>query len=578
MVLAELGGKLRSSLQKLQSNDANDALTTEALNALVSDISRALIESDVNVQLVMKLRTNIQRRAGELVGRAGSAPAAVASSVNRTVQRIVVDELTSMLTPGGGGGTGDADDDNDRDGRGSKKRMGSATSSSTTNARPYAMKRGKSNVILFVGLQGAGKTTSIAKFAHYYQRRGWKTAMVCADTFRAGAFDQLKQNATRLRVPFYGSYTEADPVTIAEEGVRKFADDGYEVIIVDTSGRHRQEGALFDEMREISAAVVPDNTVFVMDATQGQAVYDQALAFHSAVNVGSVIVTKLDGHARGGGALSAVAATGSPIIFLGSGERFEDLDPFNARSFVSKLLGFGDVRGLMEEMKSIQGDGKGQEEMMEKMARGVFTLRDMYKQFQSVMKLGPLDKVMGMIPGMPDYLIPQSGDDESTLRLRKFMYMMDSMNDAELDGRVDMHRKDEPSVDGRVRRIAAGSGTHPNEVRMLLQTHRQFEGMVSKMGKSGMMGKAGQAKQRQVMEQMRKNPQAMMKQLQNNPQAMQMVRVVNAGPAGHLRLPFCFSPFAVFLALTHTHPNRSCTKNRRCSNLAAGWEGGACRT
>jgi len=357
------------------------------------------------------------------------------------------------------------------------------------------MKRNKPNVILFVGLQGAGKTTSIAKYAHYYQRRGWKTAMVCADTFRAGAFDQLKQNATKLRVPFYGSYTEADPVAIAEEGVSKFTEDGYEVIIVDTSGRHRQESALFDEMQEISAAVRPDNTVFVMDATQGQAVYDQALAFHSAVNVGSVIVTKLDGHARGGGALSAVAATGSPIIFLGSGERFEDLDPFNASSFVSKLLGFGDVRGLMEEMKSIQGaDGKGaQEEMMEKMSRGVFTLRDMYKQFQSVMKLGPIDKVMGMIPGMPDYLIPQNGDDdESTNRLRKFMYMMDSMNDAELDGRVDMHRKDDPAVERRVRRIAAGSGTHPNEVKMLLQTHRQFEGMVSKMGKSGMMGKAGQ--------------------------------------------------------------------------------------
>ena len=295
-------------------------------------------------------------------------------------------------------------------------------------------------------------------------------------------------------------------------------------IIVDTSGRHRQEEALFEEMQKKSAAVQPDNTIFVMDATQGQAVYDQALAFHSAVNVGSVIVTKLDGHAKGGGALSAVAATGSPIVFLGSGERFEDLDAFNAKSFVSKLLGFGDVRGLMEEMKSIQ-DGQSQEEMMEKMSKGIFTLRDMYKQFQSVMKLGPLDKVMGMIPGMPDYLIPQNGDDEQTLRLRKFLYMMDSMNDAELDGKIDMHKKNDPSTEKRIRRIAAGSGVHPTEVKMLLQAHKQFEGMVNKMGKSGMMGKGG-AKQRQMMEQMRKNPNAMMKQLQSNPQAMQMVSIV----------------------------------------------------
>ena len=338
-----------------------------------------------------------------------------------------------------------------------------------------------------------------------------------------GAFDQLKQNATKLRIPFYGSYTEADPVLIAEEGVERFITDGYEVIIVDTSGRHRQEEALFEEMQEISAAVQPNNTIFVMDATQGQAVYDQALAFHSAVNVGSVIVTKLDGHAKGGGALSAVAATGSPIIFLGSGERFEDLDSFNAKSFVSKLLGFGDVRGLMEEMKSIQ-DGQNQEEMMENMSKGIFTLRDMYKQFQSVMKMGSLDKVMGMIPGMPDYLIPKNGDDEQTNRLRKFLYMMDSMNDKELDGKIDLQKKNDPQTEKRIRRIAAGSGTHPTEVKMLLQTHQQFANMVNKMGKSGMMGGKGGAKQRQMMEQMRKNPNAMMKQLQSNPQAMQMMK------------------------------------------------------
>jgi signal recognition particle subunit SRP54 len=525
MVLAELGGKLRSSLRKLTATGNNDeALTTEALNALLSEISRALIESDVNVQLVMKLRTNIQKKVGELVANHSSSSSnnnnnASNVNINRMVQRAVVDELTAMLTPSTTTTTTTGSDDN------------ANTKKSNNHNKAYNMKRGKPNIILFVGLQGAGKTTSIAKFAYYYQRRGYKTAMVCADTFRAGAFDQLKQNATKLRIPFYGSYTEADPVLIAEEGVQRFKSDGYEVIIVDTSGRHRQESALFDEMQEISDAVNPDNTVFVMDATQGQAVYDQALAFHAAVNVGSVIVTKLDGHAKGGGAISAVAATGSPIIFLGSGERFEDLDPFNAKSFVSKLLGYGDVRGLMEEMKSItEGSTTNQEEMMEKMSRGVFTLRDMYKQFQSVMKLGPLDRVMGMIPGMPDYLVPQRGDDESTNRLRKFLYMMDSMNNAELDGKVDWHNtKNEnghaAAIEKRIRRIASGSGVHPSEVKMLLQAHKQFESMVSKMGKSGMMTKGGQAKQKQMMEMMKKNPSAMMKQLQNNPQAMQMVRV-----------------------------------------------------
>lgn len=296
MVLAELGGKLRDSLRKLQS-PSGDAITAETLNGILSGISRALIESDVNVKLVMTLRSNIQKKVGALVSSDNANSAANNANIARLVQRAVVDELTSMLTPNGENAT-----------------------------KAYVMKRGKPNIILFVGLQGAGKTTSIAKYAHYYQRKGWKTAMVCADTFRAGAFDQLKQNATKLRIPFYGSYTEADPVLIAEEGVERFISDGYEIIIVDTSGRHRQEETLFEEMQEISAAVRPDNTIFVMDATQGQAVYDQALAFHGAVNVGSVIVTKLDGHAKGGGALSAVSATGSPIVFLGSGERFEVRD------------------------------------------------------------------------------------------------------------------------------------------------------------------------------------------------------------------------------------------------------------
>jgi signal recognition particle subunit SRP54 len=167
MVLAELGGKLRSSLQKLQST--SDAVTTETLNAVLSDISRALIESDVNVKLVMTLRSNIQKKVGDLVEQGNTR------DVGRLVQKAVIDELTSILSPNG-----------------------------ENAAKPYVMKRNKPNVILFVGLQGAGKTTSIAKFAHYYQRKGWKTAMVCADTFRAGAFDQLKQNATKLRIHFMG--------------------------------------------------------------------------------------------------------------------------------------------------------------------------------------------------------------------------------------------------------------------------------------------------------------------------------------------------------------------------------------
>lgn len=460
MVLAELGGKLRESLRKFSSSSG----ATEEVNALLSEISRALVESDVNVKLVMKVRENIKTRVEDQQQSSSSQ-----NNVAKLVQTAVMEELTDLLSP---------------------------------PAKPYQMRRGKCNVILFVGLQGAGKTTTIAKFANYYSKRNWKCAMVCADTFRAGAFDQLKQNATKLRIPFYGSYTEADPVAIAEEGVKQFKK--YEVVIVDTSGRHKQEASLLDEMQEISAAVNPNNTVFVMDATQGQAVYDQALAFKEAVDVGSVIVTKLDGHAKGGGALSAVAATQSPILFLGGGEHFDDLETFNAQSFVSKLLGYGDFKGFLEEIKSMQ-DGKTQEELMENMKKGQFTLRDMYNQFQSVLKIGPLNKVMGSMPGVPEYLIPKNGDDESTRRLRVFLYVMDSMTAAELDGKVDWKNwKTDAKLQSRIRRIAAGSGRHPKEVQLMLQTHQQMESVVGKMGKANKA--TNPAMQRQMAAQMRRNP------------------------------------------------------------------------
>ena len=177
--------------------------------------------------------------------------------------------------------------------------------------------------------------------------------MVCADTFRAGAFDQLKQNATKVRIPFYGSYTETDPVQIAKEGVEQFKREGFEMIIVDTSGRHMQEEALFAEMKQVNEAINPDEIIFVMDSSIGQACFEQAKAFKQAVSVGSVIITKLDYNAKGGGALSAVAATEAPITFIGTGEHFTDFESFDPESFVNRLLGLGDLKKLFSVISEI---------------------------------------------------------------------------------------------------------------------------------------------------------------------------------------------------------------------------------
>ncbi|KAL3528885.1 hypothetical protein ACH5RR_008207 [Cinchona calisaya] len=186
-------------------------------------------------------------------------------------------------------------------------------------------KKGKTSIVVFVGLQGSGKTTTCTKYAYYHQKKGWKPALVRADTFRAGAFDQLKHNATKAKIPFYGSYTESDPVKIAVEGVERFKKENCDLIIIDTSGRHKQEATLFEKMRDFPKQCI------------GQAAFDQAQAFKQSAAVGAVIVTKMDGHAKGGGALSVVAATKSPVIFIGTGEHMDEFEVFDVQPFVRRL-------------------------------------------------------------------------------------------------------------------------------------------------------------------------------------------------------------------------------------------------
>merc|ERR1711991_1045157 len=330
---------------------------------------------------------------------------------------------------------------------------------------------------MFVGLQGSGKTTTCNKLAYYYKRKGFKVCMVCADTFRAGAFDQLKQNATKSKIPLYGSYTETDPATVAGGGVRKFKEEEYEIIIVDTSGRHKQEEALFEEMEEVAAAVSPDDIIFVMDSSIGQAAHDQALAFRQSVEVGSVIITKMDGHASGGGALSAVAATESPVVFIGTGEHVDDFEPFDAQSFVQRLLGMGDIAGLVDAVKDAGFDQN--EELFSRLTQGLFTLRDMYEYFANIQKMGPIDKVMSMMPGFSADLLPKGSARESQNVINKFMCIMDSMTGEELD-RPKLFNNNSK----RVLRVARGSGTSVKMVSELLKNFKRFEKDMSKM--SGM--------------------------------------------------------------------------------------------
>jgi signal recognition particle subunit SRP54 len=435
MVLADLGRRLSSALRNLSNATI---INEQVLNEALGEICRALLEADVNVHLVKQLRENVKQAIN-------FEETAVGLNKRRLIQSAVVKELVRLIDP---------------------------------EVKAWQPVKNKPNIVMFVGLQGSGKTTTCTKYAYHYMRRGWKTALVCADTFRAGAFDQLKQNATKARIPFYGSYTESDPLVIAMDGVETFRKDNFELIVVDTSGRHAQEESLFEEMLQISNGIQPDNIIFVMDASIGQACELQAKAFKSKVDVGSVIVTKLDSHAKGGGALSAVAATKSPIIFIGTGEHIDDFEAFKTKPFISKLLGMGDIQGLVEKVSDLKLEDN--EELIEKLKHGQFTLRDMYEQFQNIMKMGPFGQIMGMIPGFGTEFISKSGEQESQARLKKMMCIMDSMNDNELD-HLDGAKLFKTQT-GRYNRVARGAGVSVRDVQDLITQYSKFAQMVKKMG------------------------------------------------------------------------------------------------
>ncbi|KAL0219053.1 hypothetical protein P9112_004706 [Eukaryota sp. TZLM1-RC] len=449
-------------------------LDSEVVNDMLKEICNALIQSDVNPKTVMSLRANV-KNAVDLDQ--------LAAGINRRrlIQKAVVDEMIKLVDPG---------------------------------TAPFTPTKGRSNVIMFVGLQGSGKTTTCTKYAGYYKKKGWKVGLVCADTFRAGAFDQLRQNATRVGIPFYGSYSETDPVKIAADGVALFKKEKFDVIIVDTSGRHKQEVALFDEMEQVSRTISPDDHIFILDASIGQSAYDQSLAFKERVSVGSVIITKLDGHAKGGGALSAVAATKAPITFIGTGERFDDFEVFEPDSFVSRLLGFGDIGSFV---RTIQESGLDTEETtaaFEKLTHGGFSLRDLREQFENLGKLN-LTSMMSYLPGMQN-LIPAGKEEEGRLQLHKFTVMMDSMTEKELDNPKLFQ---DATASSRINRVARGSGTTVKEVTALLNQFKQLAKMGSKM--KGFANMPGGQMNARSMQQMARNIPAGMLQQMGGPGGMQ---------------------------------------------------------
>ena len=500
MVLADLGERLRGALSSVESGSEDE------IQAMIKDICTALLESDINVKLVAKLRGNIR----EKIELEGVLKEQSSQNKRKKLQKIIFDELCALV---------DSHTEPPK-----PKKLSSTTK--TINGKKVRVSKESSHVIMFVGLQGAGKTTSCTKLAVYYKKRGFKVGLVCADTFRAGAFDQLKQNAIKANIPYYGSYLEPDPVKIAYEGVQKLKHEKFDIIIVDTSGRHRQEEQLFTEMVQIGEAVQPTQTIMVMDGSIGQAAESQARAFKESADFGSIILTKMDGHAKGGGAISAVAATKTPIVFIGTGEHVGDLEIFKPTTFVSKLLGIGDIQSLIEHVQSLQlHQDEGHKKTIENIKEGKFTLKDFQTQMNNFMKMGPLTNIASMIPGMSN-IMSQVGEEETSKKIRNMIFIMDSMTTKELesDGRIFIK---EPS---RIVRVAKGSGCSAVEVEMILQQHRMMSTMAkSAMAAQGMqgggLGGGGAAAGGSQM-------QRMMQQAQSNPNFLQQAMSMLGGGAG----------------------------------------------
>lgn len=399
------------------------------INELVKDIQRALLQSDTNVQLVFDLSSKIKERAKE------KAPPGITK--REQLVKIVYEELTNFL-----------------------------------GKDPHEIKiTKKPTQLMLVGLFGSGKTTTAGKLAKFYKKRGYKVVVMQTDTWRPAAYDQLEQIAKAVGVDFFGIKKEKDPVTIYNSFEKRLKD--YDVAIIDTAGRDALSEELIAELNQLHAAILPEERLLVISADIGQAAQKQAQAFHDTCNITGVIITKLEGTAKGGGALSACAVTKAPITFIGVGEKVDDFELFHPQRFVGRLIGMGDIESLLEKAKEVISEEQAQD-MQNKFLKGDFSLVDLYQQMKSLKKMGSFGKIMEMIPGMGSLKLPKEMLEVQEGKLEKWKIAMDSMTKEELED------PDLISAD-RIDRIAAGSGVKVTEIRELLKQYRQSKKLMKMM-------------------------------------------------------------------------------------------------
>ena len=440
MVLDSLRSGLRNALKKLIGASSIDE---NLIKELAKDVQRSLLQSDVNVQLVFNVTNKLQERALH------EQPPPGLSRKDHVV-KILYEELSKLLG----------------------------------EEKPLAFKPNRTNILLMLGIQGSGKTSVTAKLARWLSKHGYKVGVICADTFRPGALTQLQTMCSKANIEVYGDESIKEPVALSKKGLEHFKPINLDVIIIDTAGRHKQEKELLQEMSNIYSAVTPDLVLLVIDGTIGQQCYSQAEAFHKSVPVGGIIVTKLDGAAKGGGALSAAAATGARIMFIGAGERIDDLEQFSPTRFVGRLLGMGDIKALLDMARQLEAEAD--ETKIKRITSGKMTIDDFYYQLEQLGKMGSLRTVFEHIPGLSG-AVKDEDIDVMEEKMVKWRYIIQSMTKQERTN-PDLFNA------SRVKRVARGSGMAERDVKELLTNYkrskdvmkaakgRQLQGLLRRFG------------------------------------------------------------------------------------------------
>ncbi len=430
-----LSDKLQTTLGGLRKRGKLDEA---AISQAMREIRLALLEADVNLDVVRDFVDRVRERAlGEEVLKS--------LTPGQQVVKIVHEQLTELMGEESAG-----------------------------------LKLGKQGVVLLAGLQGSGKTTTAAKLARELRAQGRKPGLIPADLARPAAIDQLEQLGKQLDIPVYRVDT-TDPVEAAKKGLERAWADGLDAVIVDTAGRLQLDESLMDELARVQAAVKPTATLLVLDAMTGQEAVNVATAFHERIAFDGVVLTKLDGDARGGAALSVRAVTGKPIAFISTGEKLDALETFHPDRMASRILGMGDVLTLIERAEQASTADE-QAEMEARMRKGQFTFDDFLSAYRMLRRMGPLQGLLKMIPGAAQQMGNAEIDEDQMKRVEAIVLSM-----------TPRERAIPHLIDGwRRERIAAGSGTTVQQVNQLLEGRKQMEKMMKTMGKGkGMPGLPG---------------------------------------------------------------------------------------